>query len=309
VNLRSLIEYAWYKVFTPQVHDFVSMGMGIEYRYQKLYPWWSSHLESSRAVQREALALLSSSSEIEITILGSGRLYDVEPAVFNDCAVAHLYDYDPRSIEYCKRRFPHRPALYFHCEDITGSMCEWTSRLKEVSGAKSDELVVDVLRGLRGVPPEVPGNLVISLNILGQLGIYWMDRVYQLLGSQVTDKIEGALQASLERLELEHIEMLFASGATVIVIITDERYHFYGAETNCVEALTMSLDALIARCPAFVEKYQQYSKRTWGWHVQPWGLENRKWGETPSVHQVTGEVFVRNDRYHEIVRTTKEERR
>ncbi len=274
------------------MHDFVSMGMGIEYRYQKLDPWWSKHLECSRALQREALAMFRSPREIEITILGSGRLYDVDPEIFSGGSVVHLYDFDPRSIECCKRKFPHRSALYLHCEDITGSMSKWSSRLQEVSGAASDELVDNVLRELRGSPPKIRGNLVVSLNLLGQLGIYWMGRVDKLLGPGVAERVEGALHASLGQLELEHIEMLSASGADVIVIITDERYHFYGTETSCVEALTTSLDSLLAKCPAFFEKYQRHSKRTWGWHVQPWGLENRKRGESPSIHEVTGEVYV-----------------
>lgn len=302
MNIHSLIECAWYKVFKPHLYDFVSMGMGIEYRYQKLGPWWSRHLESSCAVQREALSLFRSPRELEITILGSGRLYDVDPVFFSDCSAVHLFDYDPRSIAYCKRKFPDRSASYFHCEDLTGAMCEWSFRLKEVSGAGSDELLVDVLTGLRGSPPDISGDLVVSLNMLGQLGIYWLDRVDKLLGPRITDTVQGALNASLERLELEHIEMLAASGATVIVIITDERYHFYGEENICAEALTTTLDALVARCSEFGEKYQRYSKRTWGWHVQPWGLEERKWGETPSIHEVTGEVFVR---IHQITEMSK----
>jgi hypothetical protein len=295
VKIRSLLEYAWYKFFTPDVHDYVSMGMGIEYRYEKLRPWWANHLEASCSLQREALTLLGSPADLEITILGSGRLYDVDPAVFNKSSIIHLFDYDPRSIEYCRRRFADRSALYLHCEDITGSMNEWTARLQEVAKSKSDALVVDVIGGLQGAPPEITGNLVVSLNILGQLGIYWMDRAEKVLESRITEQVERALHASLERLELEHIEMLSASGATVIVIITDERYHFYGEETASVEALTRPLDSLVASCPAFSEKYQRFSKRTWAWHVLPWGHENRKWDELPSIHEVTGEVFVRSD--------------
>lgn len=295
MKIRSLLEYAWYKFFSPDVHDYVSMGMGIEYRFEKLGPWWENHLESSRTLQREALGLLGSPDEIEITILGSGRLLDVDSEVFNRNSVIHLFDYDPRSIEYCRRRYSHRSGLYLHCKDITGSMSDWTARLQEVSKTKSDALVIDILSGLRGSPPEVSGTLVISLNVLGQLGIYWMDRAGKVLGAGLADQVEGALHASLEQLELEHIEMLSASGATVIVIITDERYHFYGKETTSVEALTKPLDSLVASCPAFEEKYQRHSRRTWAWHILPWGHENRKWGEVPSIHEVTGEVYVRND--------------
>jgi len=154
-------------------------------------------------------------------------------------------------------------------------------------------MVIDVLGELQVSPPEITGNIVISLNILGQLGIYWMNRAAKMLGAEITDQVESALHSSLERLERGHIEMLSASEANVIVIITDERYHFYGEEIFSIEALTSSLDALVASSPAFGEKYRRYSKKTWAWHVLPWGHEVRKWGELPSIHEVTGEVFVR----------------
>ena len=294
MNIRNLLEYAWCQVFTRQVSDYVSMGMGIEQRFQELSTWWKSHLDNSKALQREALALCVSSHKTEIAILGSGRLYDLDSSILSSQSIVHLYDYDPRSIYYCKKKFLKNPAIHLHCEDLTGAMMQWRSRLKKAVRLNIPDLE-EILKNLKGAPSKISGDLVVSLNILGQLGIYWADRVEKILGQRLVSAVQEALNTSIERLEFEHVEMLASTGAKVILIITDERYHFYGEQSSCVEALMKPLDSLIAQCPEFTNLYQKYVVRRWLWHIQPWGMEDRSSSELASIHSVLGVVFVRRD--------------
>lgn len=261
--------------------DYLTMGLGIEARRGRNLEQWSKHLEYSQAFQREQLADLQGAN---LAILGAGRLYDV-PCDFyaQRCRQVALYDWDVgafKSWRAWKRR--DQISIEMKCCDILGTLERW-SRIFLKPPGKVEE-VVKILSELSVDISEMPvirADVVVSLNILSQLSVYWWDRVEKWLGDVLINdsSITQALERSCQQLEVAHLTQLELTGARRIVVLADRYLHYY--KDSLAHWQTES--ALFVEFPQGLAGYEGVATDSWFWHIAPQGIEQPDYGEIREV--------------------------
>ena len=288
--MRSLCTYLWYWVTRREVSDFVDMGLGIAARQKKARRAWAAHLELSRALQAEAL--VADPALQEIVILGAGRLYDVPLERFaTQAKKISLYDADPSAVARWREVSGRWPGVKItgYEQELTGVLHEWTRLLSAVALRGELNAVVAQLENLPAPTCAIrhPGSLVVSLNLLSQIPLYWRDRAEKILKSNNLDpefpRLKAALAKNYQTLQRHHLELLDASEAKSIVVITDRTFMYYRpdlAPWQCEDAL----HGVEVNLP----NYTKQKTKSWFWHVVPFGCEGQDYG---SIHDVVGVVF------------------
>lgn len=282
------------------------MGIGIVAREKRCRAYWSKHLELSKAFILHAISARLKS----VLILGAGRLYDVPLSdLLRRNTQITLVDCDPS----LPRLWSAKAKIWGAEERIVGCICEltgvieaWQAEIQALQSVEDMERALPTLKipSPRSLCERVGGNpdVVVSLNLLSQIPVYWRDRVYALIEQrwgkklleQLSPAFEAALQNSMGRLQHAHLELLAAFGAQKIVLLTDRYFYYYKQDQSDWQVE----EALYRPCPEepwnSVPGYVLQSHDSWLWHIAPQGIEQADYGIMHEVHAA------------EVVRTTSE---
>lgn len=266
-----------------KLRDFVHMGSGIRGRYSRCREWWHPHLQCTKDFIRENISPCE-----HLLVLGAGSLLDIEvDALLEVCEILHLYDADHTCEEAWARAAgkEYGTRVLGHCVDCTETLEQWSAGLK--AGVCRNELSA-FLKSCHAPVPEWQGiscQGIISLNLLGQIPLYWRDRVMRIK-SNLTHEEMLSLTASMERLQSAHIAGLLKRNSAWSILLTDTEYYFYHSD----QSEWRIEPALFGNVPQLVRQmYKGFgASQSWLWHVAPQYVESDDEGE---IHRV--EAFIR----------------
>jgi hypothetical protein len=263
--------------------DFTRMGRAIEQRYERCAGWWRRHLEltssfiATRAPQAASVA-----------VLGAGRLLDIDVGgLLSRCCTVHLFDADPSAVSrwrrVCGREYGKR--VIGHTVDLTDTMQVWTKGL--AAAIRTDSLREFLDSCVAPVPAWAHEKFdgYISLNILGQIPLYWRDRVVGSAGA-LSGEQWLALEGAMGRLQVAHMQGLELRPSAWSILVTDTEYYFYQgdqSEWRVEPALYGSAQA------AYEAHVARGVDVTWLWHIAPQFVEADDEGE---IHRVEASVRV-----------------
>ncbi len=285
----------------PSLRDFLDEGLGIAARAERAAAYWRPHLQCCHEFEGDACNILAPKPST-FTILGAGRLLDVPPDVFlRPNTTVNLVDADPALEPYWLRfkglaRLRGAAVQPFFCE-ITGRISDWTIGLEQwirSHRAASDADLATFLSSLPSLPKTAPvlpaAEVVVSLNILSQIPIYWRERALKLLKKVAPhlvgadDALSSVVEAELSRhaalLQHEHLQQITSLGRRLIVVISDVEFYYYQRHEAQwqVEPALYGID--LPSIPGQVRL-----ARSWLWHIAPQGVEQDDYGV---IHKVQG---------------------
>lgn len=214
---------------------FLAGGLGIEERARRLRHYWSPHHAASRREQIDWMRAVPPGSPL--TIIGAGRLHDVAwPELSAHFGAITLVDADPLAMRYWLTAAKQRPETRFEIRDVTGVAERWRDRImRELPRGNWDEALAWIGAAHLGESPPEPVKTAaaISVNLLGQIPLWWQDSVEEALQRRFGRKrTAGALDEWLAALEPsagwiveQHLRSL--SGVRFVSILTDVEYLHY----------------------------------------------------------------------------------
>jgi hypothetical protein len=262
-------------------NDFKEMSRGIAARYQRCGRFWAPHLELTKAFIRAGSGQCS-----RVAVLGAGRLLDVDIAALLDVAQeVHLFDVDPESVKAWRRMMPNLigKRVFPHQADVTSCIEEWTRLLDALPSIDSLCLCLESLRAPTPGWAEDAFDGVISLNLLGQIPLYWRDRVLAR-HTKLSEEEGMSLERSMGELQCGHIRALLSARSTWRVLVTDTEYYYYRSERA-------EWDVEPALFGHAVELFSSFStlataRDAWFWHLAPQFVERDDYGEIHRVEAV-----------------------
>jgi len=303
----SYLLYHSLKALYPGSKDFLDMGLGISARYARCKSYWRRHLDNSRNFQLAAVEKLCASGDWggRIAVLGSGRLFDVPlRELLPDSKSIALYDADPSAILSNRLSLLRsRSKLSFHCTELTGCLQSWSDRLGDFLRAersvKSFKNLTEFIKTLRIKDPvTLPGyDLVISLNLLSQIPLYWRDRVFALIlkfwqleidEDSCNPDLMQALNTSMQLLQRDHLRLIAAAASRKVVLITDTHFNYYQKDKSA----WLVHDALLVNpVEELKANFMPEQSNCWLWHIAPQGIEQESYGV---IHRVEATSFFRS---------------
>jgi hypothetical protein len=253
--------------------DFNRMGSAIQQRFQRCAAWWRPHLGAT--IQFISYNIPDANS---VAVLGAGRLLDIDLlGLLSRCRSVHLFDADSSAVSRWKavsgREYGRR--VFGHVLDLTGSMQSWT---KGLAAANRGGTLAEYLECCETSVPAwayEPFDGYISLNILGQIPLYWRDRVLAVK-RDLSDDQAIALDKTMGRLQCAHLEGLAARSDAWSLLITDTEYYFYRSDTSewRIES------ALCGDAKGVYRAFRGNGRHDrWLWHVAPQFVEGDDEGE------------------------------
>lgn len=260
--------------------DFIRMGHGIESRYARCAEYWEPHLRLTREfVQR------NSYPSKRVAVLGAGRLLDIDiNSLLVKASEVHLFDADPNCVRAWRAAVPHRDRqrIVPRIEDVTGCIAEWSSNLKAASRRGQLAPYVESLAAETPAWSRESFDGIISLNIAGQLPLYWRDRVTEAQRDLCSDEIE-ALVSSYERIQTAHFAAVQKSASQWGAVVTDVEYYFYDVDHSEWEIEQALHGASRAAFDALASRQRVTDQECWLWHLAPQYIESDNEGE---IHRV-----------------------
>jgi hypothetical protein len=253
--------------------DFNRMGSAIEQRFRRCATWWRPHLDATARFVAQHVPDSNS-----VAVLGAGRLLDIDLlGLLSRCRSVHLFDADSSATSRWKaisgQEYGRR--VFGHILDLTGSMQSWT---KGLVAASRGGTLTEYLESCDTSVPEwayEPFDGYISLNVLGQIPLYWRDRVFALKRGLSDDQLV-ALDRTMGRLQRAHLEGLAARASAWSILITDTEYYFYHSDASDWRVES-------ALCGDAKEVYREMCggcmHERWLWHVAPQFIEADDEGE------------------------------
>ncbi|MBN8548011.1 MAG: hypothetical protein J0M12_01710 [Deltaproteobacteria bacterium] len=294
-----ILSYYMARLRYPQFRDYSDMGLGIEARYLRCKAFWKRHLDFSKSFQE--LALSGCERRESIAILGAGRLLDMSEQAVSGFRSLHLFDADPTVLPVWKKFEKNFKSgqVHLHLEDLTRCISDWSEQLKKFLGSQTRQdasSAAAFLRSLVAGQANFRGyDVIVSLNVLSQLGVYWRDRVEHALNTswnmhsdangQWPEPLQAALLESQGKLEQAHLAGLAASGASLVVLIHDREF-FYYTNNRAEWQAEPALQCLATDLPG----YSVQNSDTWLWHIAPQGIEQPEYG---AIHKVVATSFRR----------------
>ena len=271
----------------PDQRDFISMGLGIEARYQRCRKFWEKHLEYSRRFQIDALSKVAPG--LRVAILGAGRLLDV-PTEFlqdNNYRVA-LFDADPGCEKIWRRvGFDGNSNIDLSANFLSFSQCVQRNIAERQGSVASVAAALDRLELIKPSLPGAPYDVVISLNLLSQIPLYYYDYLERALvakfGQGSDDDgvfpkpLADTWTALAQRLQRQHQALVQESARQLTVLISDRSFLYYHRDQSAWrECAALYLPISTETCASAVSD-------GWFWHIAPQDLEQDNFG---AIHDV-----------------------
>jgi len=300
----SFFEYHLLNFLFPHSRDFLDMGFGISARHKRCRKYWDRHISFSKSFQRNAFD--GGKTLPSTAVLGSGRLYDVPLSdLLKTFSRVSLYDADPSAILHSgiKNLSPLvRKKLSVHCRDVTSCLQPWSQALhvflKENQQEKRIELLSAFLLTLKaGDSSAVPEyDTLISLNLLGQIPLYWRDRFFksieiiwglELNEESCSEELGKALHKTMRLLQNAHLRLLAEKAINSIILISDTHFYYYQKDKSAwlvEDALkTYPVETLNA-------DFSLQASDSWLWHIAPQDVEQEEYGV---IHRIEAWSFSR----------------
>lgn len=294
-----LIRYYLDRFANPGRADFLSMGYGIEARATRCRKFWARHIEYSRDFQIKALGEIGSGSSI--FVYGAGRLYDVPiKEMLATGAKLTLFDADPSVLRFwlkTARDLDAEKQIDFKLLDLTGAIDSWSQKISELLNKPKDiSALCSQLYELSCIDclPKHSADLVISINLLSQIPIYFRDRAQEMLLHKWrldTDKqgnyeptLQAAFNSCMQKLQQAHLKLVEQSATCAAVIISDSEFFYYKSNQSEWQAES----ALFIELSNEIGKLRLSGKDSWLWHIAPQGIENKDHG---SIHLVKARFY------------------
>jgi hypothetical protein len=196
----------------------------------------------------------------------------------------HLFDAD-RSVLRAWRKtsgIAFRETVIPRIVDVTGSLNAWSSGLAPAIRGRELKEYLTSLVPHQGVWESERFDGGISLNLVGQIPLYWRDRVLAAARDLSVDE-ERALIDSMARLQSAHVQALRKQVRSWFILITDTEYYTYHVDTPEWEvepALHGNVrQELLEPCP----RMQRHGSACWLWHLMPQFVESQSEGH---IHRV-----------------------
>jgi len=274
------------RLFSPSITDgFRRMGRGIEERHKRCSRWWEPHLKCSREFISRHIGVGH-----RIAVLGAGRLLDIDllDERFKRSEI-HLFDADPGCVPAWRALFKDDFGKRVHprVSDITECLTDWSRGLRPGRRRVGLEGYLDSCTAPLPEWSREEFDTIISLNILGQLPLYWRDYVRSYCG-ELVDREEEALYRSMARLQEQHVRALRLSSAARVVALFDSEYYFYEFSqsewrvegslfgNSLFEVSSCDLGRMLA------------AQESWLWHLAPQFVEHDEEGE---IHRVEARMW------------------
>jgi len=302
--MEKLIRYYSSRLLYPELRDYVEMGLGIEARYERCQKFWLKHLELCKEFQGRGISGRSFKS---IAILGAGRLLDVNKLDIEESfARIALFDADPTCLpewnEWGTDLAGSGITFSQELGDLTNSILEWSIRLKHL--LKTSKRDLDILHkfllALRTNTTQLQTQkfeVILSLNLLSQIPLYWTDRVYSLVqrywgeeGRSLISSdsgIQQALQRNTVSLQYQHLRMLEQNEAKRVILFSDKYFYYYLNSSSAWQVES----ALAPGIDLKLDGYRITDQNSWLWHIAPQGIEQESYG---SIHEVHAKLFERS---------------
>lgn len=260
------------------------MGRGIQARHERCRAWWEPHIRCTREFIERSVPPSSS-----VAVLGAGRLLDLDLDLLSEqCTEVHLFDADPTCVAEWKRHAGRRynKSVIPHTVDLTDTLEAWSREIRVVSHADYERALGQLVAPL---PTWAETNFdgVLSLNLLGQIPLYWRDRVLAMK-PELTDAEWGALVASMGRLQRRHIEAVRSASRAWSILISDTEYYFYHVDESLWRVEPAIFDATLTDGNFGLENSSSVTKDSWLWHIVPQFVESDHEGE---IHRVEARVM------------------
>jgi hypothetical protein len=200
----------------------------------------------------------------------------------------HLFDADPGCVAAWKRQAGDlfQKRVIPHLGDITQSLDHWTRGL---SKARRPNELAEYLYSLEPAIATLPTQYdgVISLNLLGQIPLYWRDRVRATV-SELESASWAALESSMAALQEAHLQLVRESASSWSISISDTEYYFYDIDKTDwrVEPALFGDTERLWASPN--EHSPKVAEDSWLWHIAPQLIESDEEGE---IHRVVARFF------------------
>lgn len=264
------------------------MGKGIESRHARCASWWQPHL----ACTRDFIAQHAQPGG-RLAILGAGRLLDIDlKGLIPLYSEIHLFDADPTVMRTWRQSsgVAFRKSVIPRIQDVTGTLAQWS---KGLPSAIRDGELASYLASLEtsSGPWESDGfDGVISLNITGQLPIYWRDRVCAVK-PVLSEAEEEALVGSMSRLQSAHLQALQRAPLRWSLAITDTEYYTYHVDRSEWEVEPALHGDALTTLNSVSATATKRSESCWLWHLVPQFVESDEEGH---IHRVEARAWQKN---------------
>ncbi len=252
---------------------FTAQTQGIKHRSKIYRDAWKSHLENSKQAIRETF-LEDLKKGKTLSVLGCGELLDFPSDIFSEFKdQIYLIDKSKEALS----KFYKNTIIY----DLTGSLDSWSSYLQDL---KTKD-ITSFLNELKNLPQKLPllkdpsfkDELVLSLNLLSQLPVYWQDSVFSIVDQKFSKQLAidneteilKALLPSSQELIKSHIHSCCASGRhKKSLIITDTHYLHYSIKSGELNEVMDALHGISIEQE--IESSSTYTLiNKWQWEIVP----------------------------------------
>lgn len=265
------------------------MGKGIESRHARCAGYWEPHLRCTR----DFINAYAKGGR-RLAILGAGRLLDVDlGTLLPRFSEIHLFDADPTVLKTWRkaRGLAFRDRVIPRITDVTGSLQEWSSGL--ASAVRHQRLAehLESLQPRHGAWEHEAFDGIISLNLSGQIPIYWRDRVVSVAGTLSYEE-EKALVVSMARLQGAHIRGVRERAQAWSIVITDTEYYAYTVDRSewTVESALYGTTLQTIHSPG--NGIEKIADSRWLWHLVPQFIESDEEG---IIHKVEAFAWSSNN--------------
>jgi hypothetical protein len=219
-----------------------------------------------------------------VAVLGAGRLLDVDLELLCErCAEVHLFDADPSCIAEWKRQAGRRynERVIPHVLDLTDTLDTWSRATRGLFHADYERALGQLVAP---VPTWAETNFdgVLSLNLLGQIPLYWRDRVLAMK-PELTDAEWESLVVSMGRLQRAHIEAVRSASQAWSIVISDTEYYFYHVDESLWRVEPAIFDVGLLGGDFGLGEPRSGTNDSWLWHIAPQFVESDHEGE---IHRV-----------------------
>lgn len=298
ISVSRHLQFLYWRLRRPELSDFVDMGLGIEARASRCADAWRPHFEAVHALEQAAIARVAGMPSL--AVLGAGRLLDLAADIPGRVSRMDLYDLDPSArrgaIVKCRRC----PEVKFHLLDLSGGVLTWKRALGKLICQKptpDPEYLSQQLDAFEISPPSLVerADVLFSLNVLGQIPLYWRDAAAAMLERACGVELDehgdlpipwyAPIARGMQRLQRAHLSSLNASGAALVLLISDERFEYHRDGR-----VLLSEDAVLEPIEPGLGAYRVIERRSWDWELAPQDLEGAEFGVR---HRMTGLLFER----------------
>lgn len=252
---------------------FTAQTCGIKHRSNIYKNAWKSHLENSKQAIRDTF-LEDLKHGKTLSVLGCGELLDFPSDIFSEFkSQIYLIDKSKEALS----RFSKNTIIY----DLTGSLDNWSSYLHELKTNDITSFLSEVTNLPQKIPllkdPSFKDELVLSLNLMSQLPVYWQDSVFSIVDQKFSKQVAidneteilKALLPSFQKLIKSHLHSLIPSSRhKKSLLITDTHYLYYSIKNG---ELNEVMDALhgISIEMELQNKCKYILLPKWQWNIVP----------------------------------------